>query len=86
MKKIKLFALTLLVSAMVGILTPVLSQDNPDARRSNTERYDDDRATNYSWIGLLGLLGLAGLYKKSRDERNVRDVVPSGQSRHSTEG
>jgi hypothetical protein len=86
MKKIKLLALALFVSATVGTITPVLSQDNPDARRSNTERYDDDRDTNYSWIGLLGLLGLAGLYKRSRDERNVRDAVPSGQSRYSTEG
>jgi len=85
MKTIKLFALTLFVSAMVGIVTPVLAQDNPDSRRTNSEQYDDDRDTNYSWIGLLGLLGLAGLYKKSPDARNVSDSTPSRQGKYSTE-
>jgi hypothetical protein len=85
MRKIKLFALTLFVSAMTGILTPVLSQENPDARRRDSERYEDGRGRNYSWIGLLGLLGLAGLYKKPREARNDRTTAPSGQSRYSTE-
>ncbi|CAH1192029.1 hypothetical protein PAECIP111892_00826 [Paenibacillus auburnensis] len=28
---------------------------------------DNDRDTNWSWLGLLGLLGLAGLRKKSHE-------------------
>ena len=82
MKTIKVFLLTVFVSAMIGISMPVLSQNTPTTP-AQTERYDDDdNDGNYSWIGLLGLLGLAGLIRRDKDAPATRTTATTGGAKY----
>jgi hypothetical protein len=64
MKTIRVFLFTALLSAMMGICVPAVSQESP---RTTTERNDDNDGGDYNWVGLLGLIGLAGLIRKNNN-------------------
>lgn len=76
MKKISNVFAVLLITATLGLSTPVVAQDN-DRDRTETTRVgddDDDDGDGGRWglAGLLGLLGLLGL--KRRDDDKNRKV------------
>jgi len=70
----------LFVLAVLPLAMSTFGQTPTDPNRpiADTTRYDDDRGTNWGWLGLLGLAGLIGLTRKSdagavnRREHGVR--------------
>lgn len=71
MKKIYVMMAATVVVSILAVSSPAYSQKNPESR-TTTAQYDDNKGTNYGWIGLLGLIGLAGFMKRNNDVRDAR--------------
>jgi hypothetical protein len=71
----KLAAFMLIAPLLLGSATATFAQTpgGGTTGTATTANRDDDRDTDWSWLGLLGLLGLAGLIpqKRSHDARGT---------------
>lgn len=77
MKKFNVMMATTMLVSILAISSTGYAQTQPtngagsDSRTTNAQ-YDDDKNTNYGWVGLLGLIGLAGFMKRNNDVREAR--------------
>ena len=64
----KLAALALITPLLLGSATATFAQTpgGGTTGTATTANRDDDRDTDWSWLGLLGLIGLAGLIPQKR--------------------
>jgi hypothetical protein len=73
--KRKLAAVALITPLLLGSATATFAQTPGGGITGGTAtaNRDDDRDTDWSWLGLLGLIGLAGLMpqKRAHDARGT---------------
>lgn len=71
MKKFTKTFVAVIMCCSLAIATPLLAQNETNARTAQTaDRNDDDNTGKWGLLGLLGLIGLAGLRRRYDDNRS----------------